>query len=250
MEFAKDKVEWLEFDLLEKYPHVTHGVFFRKGGSSEGHFSSLNLSDAVGDLPDHVKMNREVVRKTLNLPSVVYAKQNHGVNVFRVTSKNADKITPADALFTTEKGIGLAVTHADCQGAIFYDPVHEAVGVVHAGWKGSVQNIYARLFEAMHRDIGTQPHNLLVCVSPSLGPDHAEYKNYKQDFPESFWSYQVKPNYFDFWAISKKQLVECGISEKNIEISSVCSFCSPEECFSYRRQKETGRNATIVGLKS
>jgi YfiH family protein len=164
--------------------------------------------------------------------------------------KNIDKIGIADAIFTTERNLGIAVTHADCQAAIFYDPVHEAIGVVHAGWRGSVQNIYARLFDTMHREIGTQPHNLLVCISPSLGPDHAEYKNYKQDFPESFWSFQSKPNHFNFWEISKKQLQECGILEKNIEISGVCTYCSPEECFSYRREKETGRNATVVGLRS
>lgn len=250
MEFAKDKIEWIEFDLLEKYPHVAHGVFLRKGGTSVQKFASLNLSEKVGDHPDNVKMNRELVRKALNFPKVVYAQENHGVNVYRVTTKNADKVSASDALFTTEKDIGLAVTHADCQAAIFYDPVHEAVGLAHAGWKGSVQNIYARLFDAMHREIGTQPHNLLVCISPSLGPDHAEYKNYKQDFPESLWSFQVKPNYFDFWAMSKKQLAECGVLEKNIEISSLCTFCSPEECFSYRREKETGRNATVVGMKS
>jgi YfiH family protein len=167
-----------------------------------------------------------------------------------VTAKNCDKIVAADGLFTTEKNLGLAVMHADCQAAIFYDPVHEAIGVVHAGWKGSVQNIYLRMFEAMHRDIGTQPHHLIVCISPSLGPDHAEYKNYKQDFPEEFWDFQVRPNHFDFWAISKKQLTACGILEKNIEISNVCTYCNASDYFSYRREKETGRHATVVALKS
>lgn len=250
MEYAKDKMEWIEFDLLEKYPHVAHAVFLRSGGTSAKHFASLNLSDNVGDHPDCVKTNREQVRKALQLPKVVYAQQNHGVNVHRVTSKNIDHVPSADALFTTEKGVGLAVTHADCQGAIFYDPVHEALGVAHAGWRGNVQNIYGRLFDAMHREIGTQPHNLLVCVSPSLGPDHAEYKNYKQDFPEWFWNFQTKPSHFDFWAISRKQLLECGVLDKNIEMSQVCTVCSPKECFSYRREKETGRNATVAGLKT
>jgi YfiH family protein len=249
MEFEKRKPEWLEYDLLEKYPHVVHAVFFRRGGMSQGAFSTLNLSDTVGDSPDAVKVNRDVARKTLNFQKVFYAQQVHGSNIHRVTAKNGDKIPPADALFTTEKNIGLAVTHADCQAAIFYDPVHEAIAVAHAGWRGSAQNIYARVVETMHREIGTQAHNLIVCISPSLGPDHAEYKNYKHELPQDLWGFQVKPNYFDFWAISKKQLTHCGIHEKNIEISSICTACNDSDYFSYRKEKMTGRNATIVGLK-
>jgi hypothetical protein len=250
MEYGKGKIEWIEFDLLEPYPHVVHGVFLRHGGTSEGRFSTLNVGEQAGDHPDSVKVNREAVRKAINVPKILYAHQTHGANVHRVTSKNGDKVSPADALFTTEKNVGLAVTHADCQATVFYDPVHEAVAVAHAGWKGSAQNIYARVVEAMQRDIGTQPHNLIACISPSLGPDHAEYKNYKQELPEDFWSFQVKPLYFDFWEISKMQLTGCGILEKNIEISGVCTHCNPKDYFSYRRDKDTGRHATVVALKS
>ena len=72
-----------------------------------------------------------------------------------MTAKNGDKIPVADALFTTEKGVGLAITHADCLAVIFYDPVHEAIAVIHAGWRGLVQNILARTVDALHREIGT-----------------------------------------------------------------------------------------------
>jgi len=249
MEFEKRKMEWLEFDLLEPFPHVVHGVFLRHGGASKSPFHTLNLSAEVGDHPDTVKVNREMVRKAINVPTVIYAHQTHGSNVHRVTAKNLEKLPAADALFTTEKNIGLAVTHADCQAAIFYDPVHEAVAVAHSGWKGSAQNIYARVVAAMHQEIGTQAHNLLVCISPSLGPDHAEYKNYKQELPQELWGFQTKPNYFDFWAISKKQLTGCGVLDKNIEISGVCTVCNQSDYFSYRGDKKTGRNVTVIGLK-
>ncbi|MBI3508804.1 MAG: peptidoglycan editing factor PgeF [Chlamydiia bacterium] len=249
MHFEKKKPEWLEFDLLEPYPHVIHGVFLRHGGVSAVPFMSLNLSFDHGDQHDHVKANREVVHKCLGLPKILYANQNHGAIVHRVTAKNGDKLPMADALFTTEKQMGLAITHADCQAAIFYDPVHEAIGVAHAGWKGSAANIYARLIETMQREVGTQPHQLLVCISPSLGPDHAEFKNYKQELPQDFWSFQPKPNYFDFWAISRKQLNGAGVLDKNIEISGLCTFCNNDEYYSYRRDKETGRHATVIGLK-
>lgn len=249
MESDKAKMEWLEFDLLEPYTHVVHGVFLRHGGMSKGAFSSLNMSADAGDHPDSCKSNRELAREALSVPKLIFPHQTHGTAAIRITPKNIDKVIQADALYTTEKNIALGITHADCQAAIFYDPVHEAIAVVHAGWRGLAQNVYARTLEAMQRDIGTQPQNLIVCVAPSLGPDHAEFKNYKQEFPQEFWGSQVKPNYFNLWDIARKQLNALGILDKNIEISEICTYCNPKEYFSYRRDKETGRHGTIVALK-
>ncbi len=249
MEFDKQKMQWLEFDLLEPYPHVVHGVFLRHGGVSQGAQATLNLGEGTSDNPEAVKTNREQIRKALHMPKLLFPHQTHGMNVQRVTAKNSDKAPQADALYTTEKNLALGVTHADCQAAIFYDPVHEAIAVAHAGWRGLVQNIYARVLEAMQRDIGTQPQNLIVCISPSLGPDHAEYKNYKQEFPQDFWPFQVKPNYFDFWAIARKQLSSLGLLEKNIEITEICTHCNQKDYFSHRREKDCGRHGTVVALK-
>lgn len=249
MEFDDAKMQWLEFDLLEPYPHIAHAVFLRHGGVSEGPFSSLNLGSATSDKPQHFMANRELVCKALEVPKLIFPHQVHGSGIERITLKNIDKTVQADGIFTTEKNVALGVTHADCQAAIFYDPVHEAIGVVHAGWRGLAQNIYARMLDAMQRDVGTQPQNLIVCVSPSLGPDHAEFKNYKQELPQDFWSEQSKPNYFDLWKIANKQLNSLGVLDKNIEITEICTFCNPKEYFSYRRDKETGRHATVVALK-
>ena len=249
MEFDKAKLEWLEYDVLDSYPHVLHGTFSRHGGVSMDHFASLNLSEETADRHEAVKVNRELVRKAVGVPKVMFAHQIHGNHVHRVTSKNLDSVPSADALYTTEKNIGLAVTHADCQAAIFYDPIHEAIAIAHCGWRGNVQNVYARVIETFRREFGVQPHNVIVCISPSLGPDHAEFKNYKHEFPKDFWDYQSKPQYFNLWNLSKAQLLKCGILEKNIEIAEICTFCNTKDYFSYRAEKETGRNATIVALK-
>jgi len=249
MEFDKAKMKWLEFDLLVPYPHAVHGVFLRHGGVSKGSCASLNVGDGTSDTAECVKANRELIRKALHMPKLIFPHQTHGMNVQRITAKNLEKIPQADAVFTTEKNLALAVAHADCQAAIFYDPVHEAIAIAHAGWRGMGQNIYARVLEAMHRDIGTQSHNVIACISPSLGPDHAEYKNYKQELPQDFWPFQVKPHYFDFWAISRKQLSTLGILDKNIEITKTCTHCNPKDYFSYRREKDTGRHATVIALK-
>jgi YfiH family protein len=250
MEYGKGRIEWLEFDLLEPYPHVIHGVFLRHGGTSSGKFATLNLSEQVGDHPDSVKVNRETVRKMLSVPKIVYANQVHGAQVHRVTAQMEGKLPPADALWTTEKGVGLAVTHADCQAALFFDPVRSVIAIAHAGWKGTLQNIYGQVVATLQSEAGSDPRHLLAAISPSLGPDHAEFMEYRKEFPQEFWEFQTTPHHFDFWAISKMQLTQAGLLEKNIEISAICTHCYPNDYFSYRRDRETGRNATIVALAS
>lgn len=250
VEYGKKKIEWLEFDLLEPYPQVVHGVFLRHGGTSHPPFASLNLGNAVGDHPDCVKVNREKARQMLGLPKVFYAHQTHGATVYRVTGKELEALPPADALFTTEKNIGLAVTHADCQAILFYDPKHECIALAHAGWKGSALNIAARVVEALVQEIGTKPQDLIACVSPSLCPEHSEQKNFQKELPKELWDFQVKPLYFDFWEITKKQLSSAGVSEAKMENSRFCTYCNEGDYYSYRRDgKETGRHATIAALK-
>lgn len=249
MEYDKAKLEWLEFDLLSNQPGVAHAVFERHGGVSAGAFATLNVSDNVGDHPDSVKVNRERIRQILGVDHLVFPHQQHGINTVRITQANAKHSHQADALFTTEKGIGLAVAQADCQGVIFFDPRHQAIAVAHVGWRGNVQNLLATVVNTLKTTLGTNPKDLLVCISPSLGPDHAEFKNYKSEFPEDFWSFQGKPHHFDLWAISNFQLSRCGVPEKNIEIAQICTACSSKDYFSYRNQQKTGRNATVIALK-
>jgi polyphenol oxidase len=250
MEFAKDKLEWLEFDLLKEHPQIVHGVFLRHGGTSQSPFGSLNLSDSVGDHPDSIRVNRETVRKSLGLPQVVYAKQEHKAVVCEVTAANCNKLPPADALFTRVKDLGLGITHADCQATVMYDPRKEVIAVVHAGYKGLASNIYKATVEALKAAVGTNPKDLLVCVSPSLGPDHAEFINYKTELPESFWKHEVKQKYFDLWKAAEEQLQDLGIKESNIELTKVCTFCEAKDYYSHRRDKKTGRHATIAAIKS
>lgn len=149
---------------------------------------------------------------------------------------------------TDEKNVGLMIKHADCQAAIFYDPLHHAVANVHCGWRGNVKNIYREIVEAMGQRYGSRPQDLLVGISPSLGPQASEFRNYIKELPKSFWEFQIKPLYFDLWEISKQQLMGCGILSHHIEIAKICTFSTPEDCFSYRREKRSGRHATIVAL--
>ena len=251
MHYDREKLQWLEFDLFKAYPHVRHAVFQRHGGVSEKGFSTLNASDSVGDHPDAVKVNRARMKEVLGVEQLVFPHQQHGTNIVRITKKNATQTHQADALFTTEKGIGLGVAHADCQGALFFDPKNQVIAAAHVGWRGNVQNLYRVVVEKLKQEMDSKPENLLVCISPSLGPDHAEFINYKTEFPKEFWTFQEqeRPHFFDLWALSTSQLAACGVLEKNIEIANTCTACSSEDYFSYRKDHKTGRNATVIALE-
>ena len=231
MHFEQSKIEWLEFDLLKEHPSVIHGSFLRHGGTSDGAFKSLNTSDSIGDKPEDVKVNRNLICEQLNLPHITFPRLVHGTKILRIDQDNCNTHPEVDGVFTKEPNIGLAVTHADCQAAIFYDPESFTIGVVHAGWKGMVGNIYGEMVRTLKEEVSAKPENLIVCISPSLGPDHAEFKNYKKEFPEDFWSFQADPNYFNLWEIGKMQLTGSGVAEKNIEIEEICTFCNSKDYF-------------------
>jgi YfiH family protein len=248
MEFESNKIQWMEFDLLLDCPKVIGNFFLRHGGTSKEAFSSLNLSDSVGDHPGSVKVNRGLVRDALGVESLVFAKQQHGVNIVEVRSDNLFKLGVADGLFTREKNIAIGVTHADCQAAIFFDRENEIIGVVHAGWRGLLKNIYKKMVETLERE-GAKREDIIVCISPSLGPDHAEFKNYKAEFPKEYWDFQEEPFHFNLFEIAKSQLRELGILSSNVEIIEECTFCNAKDYYSFRRDRITGRHATVAVVK-
>lgn len=241
------EIEWLEFELLQDIPHLRHGVFLRSGGVSQDQYASLNLGLHAKDQPECVVYNRSQVQKLCDFKRIIAGNLVHGVQTEWV-QKIDQKIGSCDALLTDLSGVGLLTTHADCQAALFYDPLHRAIANVHAGWRGSVGNIYRETVRSMHKAFGSNPANLLVCISPSLGPKYAEFKKYKEEFPPGLWRYQVTPFHFDLWAMAQDQLEELGVISSNIEIAHICTYSNPKDFYSYRRDRITGRNGTIIGF--
>ena len=244
----KENVEWLEFELLQNFPELSHGVFLRHGGVSKEPFSSLNLGGGKGDDPENIRKNKEKVCTCLGVDALVCAQQMHGARVERVDNRGFSN--NCDGLITNKQAMPLMIRHADCQAAIFFDFEKHAIANVHCGWRGSVKNIYRETVQAMAREFGSKPKNLIVCISPSLGPNHAEFIHYKQELPQAFEPFQVKPTYFDFWSISRLQLESEGILKEHIEIANLCTYSGESDFFSYRREKKTGGHGTVVVLKS
>ncbi|MCC5832228.1 MAG: peptidoglycan editing factor PgeF [Chlamydiales bacterium] len=240
-------LEWLAFENLSDSPRLIHGVFLRHGGVSKGSFQSLNFGLSQGDSPTAVEINRKRALSALGIGRYVNLYQKHSDQVIEAEPQLKSE---GDSLITDRPDLGLLILHADCQAAIFYDPVRHALANVHAGWRGSVANIYRKTIERMKARYGTKPEDLLVGISPSLGPNGAEFLNYRRELPESFWPFQMKPFYFDFWEISRAQLIEAGVLAHHIEIARLCTYTDADDFFSYRRVKVSGRHGTIAALKA
>ena len=196
---------------------------------------------------ENVKKNEERILNHLFINDVIRGNLSHGTTIIKAS--NVLEVDFFDGMITNRPNLGLLITHADCQAACFYDPVNHAIANVHSGWRGSVQNIYKNAVDKMIQTYGTDPKNLIVGITPSLGPEDAEFIHFEKELPKSFWPFQVKPNFFDFWQISMMQLTESGIPANQIEIASLSTFSNPQDFFSYRLNNITGRNATVITLR-
>lgn len=239
----KEGISWLEFENLQG---INHAILLRHGGESQAPFDSLNMSHHCGDEERAVNANWEKVKAVLGIERLKGCIQTHGDKVVAVNAKSENETADCDTIATDQPDIALMVRHADCQAAIFYDPAHKAIANVHAGWRGNVQNIYAKTVAFMREKYGTDPSELIVGISPSLGPCHAEFRNYRDELPESFWKFKTESNHFDLWKVAEEQLHEAGVN--NIEIARECTFANKDDFFSFRRDQTTGRHATLVWL--
>ncbi|MGB3211210.1 MAG: peptidoglycan editing factor PgeF [Desulforhopalus sp.] len=253
-------------ELSEKHPgstgfttengtHCRVRLFDRHGGVSRELYQSLNVGDNVGDEKEAVLENRLRVRTLSTAARLLSAKQVHGTGIYCLTEPLTEdrEVDGVDGLITDLPDVGLMIQQADCQAVLFFDPVREVIAAVHCGWRGSVQGILARVITVMAKNYGTVPADLHGVISPSLGPCCAEFVNYREELPREFRQFMVRDNYFDFWRISRYQLMSAGMSEQRIRTSGICTCCS-DEYFSYRRatrmsQGVTGRNCSVITLE-
>lgn len=232
---------------------VPHGLFCCSGGISETPFAALNLSYSVGDQHDRVAVNRERVTEALGLRHLIALRQVHGAQVLQAKPDHIGTEQEGyDAIISSLPGTGLLIQQADCQAVLLWAPDRGVIAAIHSGWRGSVLDIIGTTIRCLHQQYGVSPESLRAVISPSLGPCCAEFTNYHTELPTWMHGYQVRPHYFDFWAISRHQLACQGVRRENIDVAGICTRCD-QRFFSYRRATKTthgitGRNGSIIGI--
>ncbi|MCS6821117.1 MAG: peptidoglycan editing factor PgeF [Microscillaceae bacterium] len=260
---------FLTADLLLPFAQqVKHFISTRKGGVSLPPYHTLNLGFHVGDSPEHVWQNRNILANAVEIPiaNFCFAQQTHSANIHLVTEldrgagidKEQTAIADTDALITQEKNICLTVLAADCVLILLFDKRNHAIAAIHAGWRGSLAQITTKTIEAMQMHFRTQSQDLLAVLCPAIS-----LKNYEvsHDFVdrvqsvfgtnESFiWHNPItqKPH-LDLHYTNRFQLLKCGVLPQNIATLPYCTFENSDLFFSARKYKNhTGRFAAGICL--
>jgi hypothetical protein len=262
---SPNKVWYGTFSHFDKLG-IRHGVSSRLHGASSAPFFSLNLGLHTGDDAKSVIINRRLFCQAVGVEfdNVVTADQVHGAQVAVITEADAGKgvqcydnaLRGTDALITNIADIPLMLFFADCVPVLIVDPVRKAVGISHAGWKGTVAKIAQKTVLTMQEQYGTKPSDCLIGIAPSIGLCCYEINDVvldklKEQF--TYWEQLIVPHgeryRLDLWQANVMQLTEIGIASNNITVSNVCTACNKEMFFSYRAEGGcTGRIGAVISL--
>jgi len=263
----KGGVAFITFPRLGDSHVLLNAVSTRKGGVSREKFDSLNMSFKVGDEPVRVEENRCLLSRALDmdLSRAVWADQVHSDKVLKLEASNHPKkggsLGEGDAIITNLTNVPLVILVADCLPVFFYDVLHKAAGLAHAGWKGTVSHVAVKTLMAMGEAYGTNPQEVRAVLGPCLGPCCYEVgEDVHQEFTEIFpWAPEVlRKSYPKHWKLdlaqaNARQLLEVGMKEENLIRSGLCTIKNIELFYSHRAEaapeKPTGRVGAFLMLK-
>jgi YfiH family protein len=247
------------FDNLASYDEVFHGVFTRLGGVSLSPYDSLNVGHFIGDNHRAVEANHDLICQALGISQrdIATAHQVHGSQVALVKPDDCGRVIPAtDALVTDTPGVALMLRFADCLPVLLYDPVHRAIGLAHAGWKGTIGGIAAKTVSAMLEACGSRPGDIVAGLGPCIGPYCYQVGTEVVELVKASlnpWEGILQPQgdgsfHFDLWEANRRQLAELGVGK--IAVIQLCTACRTDEFFSHRAEGgHTGRFAVILGMR-
>lgn len=253
------RVALLRYPALEETGIVNHCFSTRFGGVSEGIYASMNLNFTRGDKREAVEQNYRNLAEAMGVAygKLVLSDQTHTVNVRKVTAADAGmgltrptEYTDVDGLITDVPGVVLVTSFADCVPLYFVDPVHRAVGMSHSGWRGTVGRIGRVTIEAMRREYGTRPKDLICAVGPSICADCYEVSgDVAEEFARAFSGREreilkkqdrlcpesgEQKYRLDLWRANEIVLAEAGVLPEHISVTDVCTCCNPDVLFSHR----------------
>jgi YfiH family protein len=285
---ATNKLHVLQAPALKRIPWLVHGFSTRPGGTTNCYGGkSLNLGFTKDDSREHVEKNRRRFLVTLGAANagkpwpLVGLRQVHS-DIIHIVESPIPEPLAGDGLITNSPGIALAVMTADCLPVMLVDRKKSAVGVFHAGWRGTVQRIVEKGLGIMRHEFGSAPQDMDAVIGPGIGRccyevgDELKTKfesqfTYTSDlFHEVFDSNPVREKYpmlfmnarapghgdagpklhLNLMEANRRQLLTAGVPEDQITVLGQCTACDTRKFFSHRAEKgKTGRMMAVVGIR-
>lgn len=268
IEAQKDGIRWLRFPWIEEWAPCRALFSCRAGGCSPFPWDSLNLGFTVHDDGVRVRANRLKFYQATGLPGdrAVAVHQVHGRRLFPATAEQFgagawdDVNAPHgyDSVVTCERQMPLLLTCADCVPIYLADRKGRAIGLVHAGWRGTVARAAEEAVAALHDRYGVTPRDLRALLGPSIGPccyqvDEVVAQAARESLPfGEAWLEPDGPQHyrFDLWRGNHAVLRAMGVPAEQIQITGLCTCCHDALLFSHRKGFEgrTGRALAVLML--
>ena len=288
---------------------LVHGFSTRQGGvSPEYGGRALNLARTREDTPENIEQNRRLFlralippvqqKQTSRLPAIpalrktnpssaacrpwplVTVRQIHSAVIHHVKQPPAQP-QQGDGLITQTPGILLAIQTADCLPVLLADPDHRAVGIFHAGWRGTLARIVEKGVGEMREHFGSEPERLQAAIGPGIGVccyeigeeverEFESQFSYAAELFESVFESRSLPARYPMLFMNQRppghgdpamkrhlnlvkanllQLRDAGVAEKNIFSLGLCTSCRTDLFFSYRKEHVTGRMLAVIGIR-
>lgn len=264
---------YLDFPCLSDTGAVRCAFSTRKGGVSSGIFSTMNFSFTRGDDPANVSENfrRIAAAAGFDPDSFVAGKQTHTSNIHIVTEEDrGNGVTKPqayhdiDGLVTDVPGLTLVTVHADCPPVYLVDPVRRAIGLVHAGWRGTAAGIAPKAVRILREQYGSLPEDVLALVGPGIcrkcyevagecaetfarlfsGEERERVLSSPHEGADGRMHWQL-----DLAEANRLLLLSAGVRPEHIHTSGVCTHCNSDFLFSHRTMGEKrGLNAAFLSL--
>lgn len=225
----------------------------RLGGNGHTPYDSLNLAQHVGDNPADVFANRAHLKRLLGYRAEpVWLEQVHGTEV--VNAGNCDSSIVADASISTSPGKVCVVMTADCLPVLFCDKQGRAVAAAHAGWRGLADGVLEATVKCLCDELACPASDILAWFGPAIGASAFEVGDEvrdafisRHDVAPAFVATRAGHWLMDIYAVARRRLAVAGVED--ISGGQYCTYTDAEHFFSYRRDGECGRMASLIWLQ-
>lgn len=244
-------LKYLESGLLSGEEGIKHFFSTKIGGVSSEEYKSLNLGIYTNDSKESVEKNFDIICSSLKMnKNIAYLNQEHGKKVYIVTKENVNALTgkKGDAIITNEKNIPIGIFTADCLPILLYDKKEKVIGAIHAGWRGVEGKILTETLKVMKKNFNSDPLNIICAVGPCINKCCFEVS---EEVAEKFNFIMNKNNsiYVDLLKEIYSECIKENISEKNIDMSNICTVCEKDTFYSYRGDNgKTGRIGSFIEI--
>ncbi|MCY4019891.1 MAG: peptidoglycan editing factor PgeF [Chloroflexi bacterium] len=244
----------------ENWRGLRHGIFTRRGGASRGQWTSLNLGGNIGDDSAAVGENHRRMYDAVKAQGERAATTwlVHGTDVLVVDGPPNGRswLAKADGMITGQPDIPLVMRFADCVPLLLYDPAKGAIGLGHAGWRGTVKGIAAKMVSAMGNAYGSSPQDIQVVIGPAISQPNYQIGSEVVEaafkyFGEAAGVVRIDPKdgaaFLDLWLANQLDFQRVGVED--VEVLRLCTYEHSDDFFSHRAEEgKTGRFGVIISL--